>query len=35
MNMSAFEDQVYLDSDVYSGPDNLKPDPDNPAFQVD
>merc|ERR1711893_337760 len=33
MNMSAFEDEVYLDGNVYSGPDNLKPDPDNPAFQ--
>ena len=34
MNMTAFNDTVYLDSDVPSGPDNLKADPNNPMPQV-
>ena len=32
--MTAFNDTVYLDSDVPSGPDNLKADPNNPMPQV-
>jgi len=34
MNMTGLDDTVYLESDVYSGPDNLEADPDNPMPQV-